>query len=486
MTRRNIALIPAILMGAVLSSSPPALAGQAPYSSSETDIPVSHQDRVYTADQFSNTVSVTDPVNNRLLGVIRLGDPSPANFSPLYHGQVLVHGMGFSPDHHTLAVVSIGSNSVTFIDTETNTVLHTTYVGRSPHEPFFTPDGKEVWVTIRGENYVEVLDANTFEEKTRIVMPSGPGMQIFAPDGKYAYVCSSFNPVTEVVDVKTHTIIASVKQPSPFCPNIAASPDGTQVWFTLKDSGKVEIFNAQPPFNVLKVLDTGPITNHVNFAYNPNGKFAYVTIGGLNEIKVFRTSDFRLISTIPVGALPHGVWASGDGTRVFVGLENSDQLVSIDTLTNKVLSTSPIGEAPQAVVYVPGAVPTGNGLENLQPLGVAGGLVNLSMGVPGIRGKAPTSVALFDQGLIQVLEASVTGLPPKRPFVLALSTQADGGGTLQALSSFMTNPAGAAIVNAIGPIRQIVQDPSETRRQYLVIVPGTPDKLGAPVQVQRS
>jgi hypothetical protein len=108
------------------------------------------------------------------------------------------------------------------------------------------------------------------------------------------------------------------------------------------------------------------------------------------------------------------------------------------------------------------------------------------MGVPGIRGKAPTSVALFDQGLIQVLEASVTGLPPKRPFVLALSTQADGGGTLQALSSFMTNPAGAAIVNAIGPIRQIVQDPSETRRQYLVIVPGTPDKLGAPVQVQRS
>ncbi len=34
-----------------------------------------------------------------------LGDPQPANFSPLYKGQVLVHGMGFSPDHHTLAVV---------------------------------------------------------------------------------------------------------------------------------------------------------------------------------------------------------------------------------------------------------------------------------------------------------------------------------------------------------------------------------------------
>ncbi|WP_284947884.1 YncE family protein [Acidisoma cladoniae] len=73
--------------------------------------------------------------------------------------------MGFSPDHRTLAVVSIGSNSVSFIDTATNAVKHTNYVGRAPHEAFFTPDGKEVWITVRGENYVDVLDATTFAEK---------------------------------------------------------------------------------------------------------------------------------------------------------------------------------------------------------------------------------------------------------------------------------------------------------------------------------
>jgi len=50
---------------------------------------ISHRDRVYTADQFSNTVSVIDPVDNKLVGVIRLGDPQPANLSPLYRGQVL-------------------------------------------------------------------------------------------------------------------------------------------------------------------------------------------------------------------------------------------------------------------------------------------------------------------------------------------------------------------------------------------------------------
>jgi YVTN family beta-propeller protein len=148
----------------ILATCSVAQAGQAPGALASPDVPISHHDRVYAAEQFSNTVSVTDPVDNKLLGVIRLGDPQPGNFSPLYKGQVLVHGMGYSPDHRTLAVVSIGSNSVTFIDTATNAVKHVTYIGRSPHEAFFTPDGKEVWVTVRGENYISVLDPNSFED----------------------------------------------------------------------------------------------------------------------------------------------------------------------------------------------------------------------------------------------------------------------------------------------------------------------------------
>jgi YVTN family beta-propeller protein len=148
--------------------------------------------------------------------------------SPLYFGQLLVHGMGFSFDHKTVAVVSIGSNSVDFIDTATNQVKHTTYVGRSPHEAFFTPDDSEVWVTVRGENYVQVLDGATYEKKDQVFVGDGPGMTIFRPDGKYGFVCSSFIPETKVVDVQSHQIVGTVPQASPFCPNIAATPDGAK------------------------------------------------------------------------------------------------------------------------------------------------------------------------------------------------------------------------------------------------------------------
>jgi YVTN family beta-propeller protein len=327
-------------------------------------------------------------------------------------------------------------------------------------------------------------------------------MTIFSPDGKYGYVCSSFVSETDVITVADHKIVGRIPQASPFCPNIAATPDGSQVWFTLKDTGKVQVFDGQAPFALLKTLDTGPITNHVNIVHNANGMFAYVTVGGLDEVQVYRTNDFSKIATISVGKLPHGIWPSGDGTRVYVGLENEDLIIAIDTLTNKVIATSPIGQAAQAVVYVPNAIPAasdhGNsamtmmpfiperaGTENLQPLGLAGMSTQLWLAPPGSKaGTAPTSISLSDQGLVQVLEASVTGLEPGKPYVLALSSEASGAGALEPLQGFMTNPAGAAIVNAIGPVRQVVRGEDKAQRRYLVIAPGTVGTLGAPVQVQ--
>lgn len=456
----------------------PANAQQVP--NAQPDRAISAQDRFYTSDQFSNTVSVIDPSTNTLLGVIKLGDPTPANLSPLYRGQLLVHGMGFSPDRRTLAVVSIGSNSVSFIDTATNAVKHTAYVGRSPHEAFFRPDGREVWVSVRGEDYIAVLDGTTFKETGRIAVPNGPGMTIFSPDGKYGYVCSSFSPETVVIDTRSKRIVGRVKQDSPFCPDIAATPDGKQVWLTLKDVGKVMVFDAKPPFAVMKTIDTGPITNHVNIARTPKGQFAYVTVGTQNIVKVFRTDTFDQIASVPVGALPHGLWPSGDGSRIYVGLENDDAVAVIDTATNKVIATIPIGQGPQGVAYVPGAVPSGQGLDNLVPLAKAQGKAQVVL-----EGQGQSQVSLFDQGQVQILQAAVAGLAPMQTFTLGLAARQDGTGTIEPLAKFMTNPAGAAIVNAVGPIRQIVKDAAPAERRFLVIRSGAPDEAGAVVQRQK-
>ena len=140
---------------------------------------------------------------------------------------------------------------------------------------------------------------------------------------------------TVVITVKDHQIVGRIPQESPFCPNIAVTPDGAQVWFTLKDVGKTMVFSGRPPFAVLKILATGPITNHVKIVRNSSGTFAYVTVGGLNQVQVFRTDDFSKVTTIPVGTLPHGVWDSGDGTQVYV-TNHDENTVAIRAFNDKV------------------------------------------------------------------------------------------------------------------------------------------------------
>ena len=192
------------------------------------------------------------------------------------------------------------------------------------------------------------------------------------------------------------------------------------------------------------------------------------------------------MASIPVGNLPHGLWPSGDGKRIYVGLENADALAAIDTTTYKRVATIPIGQAPQAVAYVPDAVPQGDGIQGLQPLGIAGQAVHLQLRSVGAaeNAQATTTVSLFEQGITQVLQASATGLAPKQPYLLALSSRADGSGELEPLTRFMTNPAGAAIVNAVGPIRQIVEAHHADERRYLVIAKSDGSQLGSVVQVQ--
>jgi len=460
------------------ASAPPEKKQDAPAS-----IPVSEKDRVYTGDQTSNTVSVINPSSNKLLGVIRLGDPVPGALSPLYRGQLLVHGIGFSPDHRTIAVVSIGSNSVTFIDTATNKIKNVVYIGRAPHEAFFTPDGKELWAVVRGEDYVSVIDPVKMKETRRVQTANGPGMVLFRPDGRYAFVPSSFTPELDVVDTKSYQVVARVPQASPFSPNLSVSRDGTEVWFTLKDSGKTQVMSAQPPFRILATLDTGPITNHVTLVENSNGKFAYVTVGEENAVKVFRRGEKpELIVTISTGDLPHGIWGSGDGTRVYVGLENQDAVIAIDTITNKIIATIPIGLQPQALVYVPDAVPTGDGTANLMPLAEAGKAAHLTLIAPeGSRSAAHATVSVNSLGPLDLLQIAVSGLKPGKMYRLWLvASRTAPFEQKEELVTFKTNLAGAQVVQTVGPFRQVLTSNREktaelTQQRFLLVTPAESD-----------
>jgi YVTN family beta-propeller protein len=151
-------------------------------------------DRVFIANEDSNTITVIDPRSNRVETTINLTsfdeDPRPPFclvtgglmpthaamiHKPLYHGCIDAHGVVPSPDGRMLATSGCGSSNIYLIDSVNKKVIGnmpnpfasaTTnaerissgiLVGREPHEPTFTGNGKELWVAVRGEDRIAIL-----------------------------------------------------------------------------------------------------------------------------------------------------------------------------------------------------------------------------------------------------------------------------------------------------------------------------------------
>ena len=125
-------------------------------------------------------------------------------------------------------------------------------------------------------------------------------------------------------------------------------------------------------------------------------------------------------------------------------------------------------------------------MQNLEPLGVAGQAAHLALAISRrrqerrkIRPAWRYSIKVFRRcWKHRCRDCSQAALCARARH------QARRRGSIEPLAAFTTNPAGSAIVNAVGPIRQIVENTDRSERRYLVIVAGTTDKLGALVQVQ--
>jgi hypothetical protein len=84
--------------------------------------------------------------------------------------------------------------------------------------------------------------------------------------------------------------------------------------------------------------------------------------------------------------------------------------------------------------------------------------------------------------LIDLLEAAVTGLQPKTPYVVALAANADGSGPLEPIAKFTAGADGGAIPVSIGPFRRALAGDESTPRRFLVIARADDQAV---VQVQR-
>lgn len=81
--------------------------------------------------------------------------------------------------------------------------------------------------------------------------------------------------------------------------------------------------------------------------------YAYVTNYNSNTVSVIDTTTNKVTATLPVGLCPWGVAVSPDGTRVYVTNWNSNTVSVIDTTTNTVIATVDVGNNPMGIAVTP-------------------------------------------------------------------------------------------------------------------------------------
>ena len=100
-------------------------------------------------------------------------------------------------------------------------------------------------------------------------------------------------------------------------------------------------------------IEVGAAPQQIAFAFKGTaGPNAYVTVAGINKVIMLsaNTPTPKIKGQIDVGQGPNGIWANSVGTRLYVGHTKSNDLKILDTGTNKVLATVPVGQKPIRVV----------------------------------------------------------------------------------------------------------------------------------------
>src|SRR6266850_2589887 len=143
-------------------------------------IPAVAQSYAYVPTHKSNSVSVINTATNSVIAVVPVGiQPLQAAISPDGAFAYVTNSGWFYPN-----------NDVSVISTATNTVVGTIPVGRFPVGVAFTPNGAFAYVTNQVTNDVSVISTATNAVVATIPVGNNPLGLAITPDGASAYIAN--------------------------------------------------------------------------------------------------------------------------------------------------------------------------------------------------------------------------------------------------------------------------------------------------------
>lgn len=186
---------------------------------------------------------------------------------------------------------------------------------------------------------ISVIDTRT--NKVVATIPDVPGVsfpaaEAVSPDGKRLYVGNAFFANVMVIDTDTNEIIATITVPRN-ADALAVTPDGKRV-YVANDVDSVYVIDTAA--NAVVFTITG-LSSPRDVAADPDNHHVFVSNRTGSTVSVINTDTNTVTHTIPVGMFPGRLVVAPDGERVYVTSvgSGSGEIDVISTESNTVIDT---------------------------------------------------------------------------------------------------------------------------------------------------
>jgi len=220
-------------------------------------------------------------------------------------------GLALSPSGDRLYVANLGSDSISVVDTASDTVLGTTPVGDAPYRVVITPDGSRL------------------------------------------YACEYFGGTIRCLDAETMALIDVI----PFAGNplgLAISPDGSRLWCTNETAGSVRSWSI--PGHVVQSTVSG-LGSPREVIVTPDG--VHVFVSDFYGERIWKIPVATLVATpAAIAGTPQSMAIAPDGDHLLVGTfgwDRSPDTIPVLRISDlAMVAELRIGAGLEEMVFVPG------------------------------------------------------------------------------------------------------------------------------------
>ncbi|CAK8716304.1 hypothetical protein KKHLCK_05420 [Candidatus Electrothrix laxa] len=301
-------------------------------------------------------------VNNRDSEYLSVIDTETLEVSGEIPLEAISFQLALSPDGKTIAVSYKNALMVSFVDVATDTVS-TLQIADPPtgefsekpmKHPHWSKDGAYLYVQNNIDNRIVKIDADlgNFAVAAEISMPGSNHDLVPSANDKIMYAVNQ-NTTTgtslTVIDTEQDTIIKDI--PIPLLPDETGfghhgglTRNGKTFYFCNEGGYSVSLVDTVN-LEVKKTLTVGNGAGHSVFS--KDNQKAFIIPHQDNIISVIDTQSEEVIENIEAGSgkkIAHSSYITDDGKYLYVINVEDQNILKINTVTMKVVSTLPVGQ----------------------------------------------------------------------------------------------------------------------------------------------